>query len=315
MNFNAETISSKWAEIRNVAVPNAGQLLLTANEVKIYCTISLGTHLELVIASHLETPNLPAIDSLEIIKERNLNFGWVTVLRLKPNRFEFEFATLCADICNSVQNSESSADAFTSLQTAYESWIQFYKKSNTFGIEAARGLFGELAFIEMHLSEKESWANILSSWQGPRGGHHDFVFENSTAVEIKTIHPSSNEVQISSEFQLQFHGDLKLWVIRVLDSKELHNGRTLNDLVNAFEINMNNEELDFFRALLNGLGFQTHLSIANDVFFEMQDQLVFDANHPSFPKITPTDLAPGLTKVKYKLALSALTEFETEKHT
>lgn len=314
MNFNAETISSKWAEIRGVAVPNAGQLLFSANDIKIYCTISVGTHLELVIASTVETPYLPPIDSVEIIKERNSNFGWVTVLRLKPNRFEFEFASLCADLCNSVLNSKSTADAFTSIKNAYESWIQFYRKSQTFGIEAARGLFGELSFIERQLIPNNSWVNILSSWQGPRGGHQDFVFENSSAVEIKTIHPSSTEVQISSEFQLQFHGTLKLWIFRILDSNELNNGQSLNDLIKNVENVMNEEELEFFRSLLRSVGYRTNLPIANDVFFEIQDQLIFDANLPDFPKITPPSLTPGVAKVKYRLALSSLTKFEIEKN-
>lgn len=313
MNFNAEMLSSKWSEIKGVAVPNAGQLLLNANEIKIYCTISVGTHLELVIASTLETPYLQPIDSVEIIKERNANFGWVTVLRLKPNRFEFEFATLCADLCNSVLDSQSNADAFKSLTFAYESWIQFYKKTNTFGIEAARGLFGELSFISQQLVNKETWANILSSWQGPRGGHHDFVFENSVAVEVKTIHPSAIDVQISSEFQLSFHGRLKLWIFRILDSQELHSGRTLSDLIKEIEANMTSEELELFRSLVFSLGYRPHLSVANELVFEIQDQLVFDANRPDFPKVTSTNISPGVVKVKYRLALGALKQFETEK--
>jgi hypothetical protein len=310
--ISSELLIDKWNDLLKVAVPNAGQLILNTNGFKIYAAISAEGNRTLLVISPAEPPKITEFDAVSVRFLTHENKTWATSFILQYSNFDSEFATLCADMCQEVALSRDSSTALANQYAAYESWLDFYKRSSIFNLEKARGLFGELKFITEQLVPTYSAESILDSWQGPLGGYQDFVLENARAVEIKTVNPSTTDVLISSEHQLSYSGDLTLAVYRILTLDGAGNGETLNELVNRFENGLTGPQRKRFTDLIATTGYKPGLKVSNERKFEVQEIKFFNTKLNDFPRLTESNLPAGIRKVKYRIALAQLAEFQIE---
>jgi hypothetical protein len=310
--INSDLLLDKWRELLQVAVPNAGQLVLSANGLKIYAAISVEGYKTLLVLSPEQPPKITEFDAVLVKWLRQDNEMWATSFILQSENFDSEFATLCADMCEEVSLSTDAETALANQYSAYESWLDFYRRSNKFNLEKARGLFGELKFLSEHLLITHSASAILDSWHGPLGGYHDFVLENARAVEVKTVNPSTTDVLISSEHQLAFSGDLTLAVYRLLTLDADSKGETLNELIAQVRKSFSDPENRRFSNLLSSTGYKEDLRVSSERRFEVQEVRFFDANTSGFPRLTENTLPIGIRKVSYRLSLAHLNEFEIQ---
>lgn len=307
--ISPDLLLDKWRELLQVAVPNAGQLVLSANGLKIYAAISAEGYKTLLVLSPKQPPKITEFDAVTVKWLRQDNEIWATSFILQSESFDSEFATLCADMCEEVLLSTDADTALANQYSAYESWLDFYRRSNKFNLEKARGLFGELKFMSDYLSITHNAEAILNSWHGPLGGHHDFILENARAVEVKTVNPSTTDVLISSEHQLSFSGDLTLVVYRLLTLDADSKGETLNELIALVRSRFSDSENRRFSSLLSSTGYKEDLKVSSERRFEVQDIRFFDANSSGFPRLTEANLPIGIRKVTYRLSLAHLIDF------
>ena len=310
--ISSDLLLDKWRELLQVAVPNAGQLVLSANGLKIYAAISAEGYKTLLVLSPKQPPKITEFDAVTVKWLRQDNEIWATSFILQSENFDSEFATLCADMCEEVSLSTDAETALANQYAAYESWLDFYRRSNKFNLEKARGLFGELKFMSDYLLIGHNAEAILDSWHGPLGGHHDFILENARAVEVKTVNPSTTDVLISSEHQLSFSGALTLVVFRLLTLDADSKGETLNELIAQVRKNFSDSENRRFSSLLSSTGYKEDLKVSSERRFEVQDIKFFDANSGGFPRLTEATLPIGIRKVTYRLSLADIIEFEIQ---
>ncbi len=298
-----------WKTLQEAPVPWGANLLDVNSKLKQYAALSSELRPAFISRGSLEPPIFSNFDSVHVEKVLEPSGRWMLVFELVNVEYLREFAALCSDLRSAIQNSATESEAHSAQWSAYEDWLDFYKRSRKFSLESARGLFGELTFLKNELFPALGWSRALESWQGPHGGPHDFVLPGLKAFEIKTVQPSSNLVKISSENQLAFDGDLTLVVYRLLGQANGPAGISLVGLVGECLPEMNASEAQIFRSKLARIGFSETDSIATSLLFDAELPKFFNAQAESFPKVIARDLPGSVSKVSYSLALAQLEPF------
>lgn len=171
------------------------------------------------------------------------------------------------------------------------------------------GMLGELILLRQLVGEG---GNLLEAWTGPGGARHDFRLAN-VAVEVKTTLRSEargRTVCISDIDQLQppDHGRLFLCLVRL--ERAMAGTISMAALASEVEQQLNDEGRAVFRRTL-----QDYRG-TDDWFsrFELKEQVEYEVR-PGFPCLTAArlklgQLDPGVSKVRYDLALEGAAAFE-----
>jgi|LakMenEpi03Aug12_release.lakeMendotaPanAssembly.Ray.scaffolds.fasta_scaffold48257_2 hypothetical protein len=295
-----------WNALKVAGLPGASQRINADSVLAQYCGLSANLTPTFFSISKAEPKAFSQIASLNCQKVQRGDGSWVMSLELLEADYLKEFDYLCSELFRSCEHSLDEKHALLLQYQAFEEWLSFFRKTQPFSLEKARGLFGELTFMISSANQGEKWADLIAAWMGPFGGHQDFVFEGFRAVEVKTIQPSATEVQIASEHQLLFSGDLKLRIYRLLGSEELKAGKSLVELVSYIEQHLSIDELKDFRKGLSAVGFDGKDSIVQNSQFEIGDELIVNVHGVDFPRVITNNLNPGVQKVEYRITLANL---------
>ena len=190
--------------------------------------------------------------------------------------------------------------------------FSFGRNPRVLSAEEVRGLFAELQFLRRLYQRGMPAASALDAWCGPDRSQQDFVY-GDTAVEIKAISGQErNSVHISSEDQLETTCEnLFLAVYRLGDMPGQEQAVSLNDLVAAMEEELGAAGLlDGFLAKLGTCGYvrldeydRLQLVVMGQQCFRVADD---------FPRIVRSELADGLTAVRYQIQLERIVRFACE---
>jgi len=272
----------------------------------VFCAV--GAHLDFVLAavSPTKPPIFTQIDSIKISSIQLPGGSWQIRFELQGDDFSSEFAELCSDLANSIGTINADKTPIQKFHGTYEDWLLFYSRAKTFSLEAARGLYAELVYLESHAASRFGWRQALDSWHGPLKGAHDFVFPGALAVEVKSIQPSGNAVQISSENQLDFAGELHLRVYRIMDKLNPDGvSESLLQKVNQIFTKLDSTTSGIFADLLKNVGFKPDSVVVSERLFEVLEVRCYKIDD-AFPKISGNSLHPAINSVNYKLDLASL---------
>lgn len=257
--------------------------------------------------SKAEPNSWPEVKVIQTSK-REVAGNWHLILTLREASFTDEFAYLCEDLVARAAAQSEEVAALSAQRDAYEDWIEFFKGVKALSSEGARGLFGELEFINARLDAGEQEDSVLAAWNGPFGAPQDFVFDDFEAVEVKTLQSQAAHIRIANERQLTFPGSLHLQVYRIQENSSQHVGMTLADQVAKTQSRISpSAQIELIRRLMK-LGYSSESPIATEITFSIGEEHAFDANAVGFPKITAEGLPAGISNVEYRIALSALVQ-------
>lgn len=305
-------LMDEWGKLGVNPIPWGAKLLDIGLPIKQYCALSAQLSPIFLVKSKSEPQYYSRFDSVAVSKFRENNGDWATVFELLDGNYLAEFATLCNDMRNSIQESRNELEAQQMQWQAYEDWIDFYRTSRTFSIEAARGLFGELTFLKNHISRLVGWDGALESWQGPLGAAQDFVTPGFHAFEVKTVRASSAKVKISSENQLNFDGQLTLVIYRLQSNENAVNAITLPILIEQCCQALTESQSRALKKLIANTGYAADSQIAQNTLFEISEAKFYDAQNSNFPKIATSEVHPALSQVSYSLSIPQIATFEIE---
>lgn len=268
-------------------------------------------------ASNVIIKNPPSLEGIETIANSSSEEISRLILILKEKDNWELFYSLCYDLLRATEASKTPKTASGIILTRLRRWQKFLKnkRPNILPEEKIKGLIGELLFIRNQLIPKYGCTNAIKFWQGPEGSPQDFNI-NQIAVEVKCqMGGSIPSVKISSADQLFTQlPDLFLYVVTMgksdIDNSESIN---LNQLVKQLEILLNNESspsINRFEDLLIEAGYIYNQKYDDYNFLISASQVfqVFD----NFPRIIPSDLKPGITKINYSISLADCAPFEIE---
>jgi hypothetical protein len=108
-------------------------------------------------------------------------------LALLDHRFADVFSALVLDVVGHLRGLSGDAAIVAGFVGRIERWQRFLDRNapDGLGLEAQRGLFGEIWFLKNHLIPAVGAQDAVGAWKGPYRIPHDFQLP-AASVEIKT---------------------------------------------------------------------------------------------------------------------------------
>lgn len=247
--------------------------------------------------------------TLEYLNQKNL-----ILIRLNDLDFIDLFDDLIVSLYHKIYKISNPDFYVESFVEAFNKWAEFFSDKIDYRLSDAeiRGLFGELHALKSFFENLpfNDVNDLLKSWRGPYGNTNDFVFENKN-VEVKTHLDSKEFIRISSEYQLEneFEKDLELLIVSL--KVDLIEGETMYDLLRGIvgQVRKHVGDLSILYKALNQKGLSLELSknYNNHRFIIIKDRL-YNCMGANFPKLAVSNIPNGISRLKYKLKISAIRE-------
>ena len=261
---------------------------------------------------------LPPNSKIEFVGEKKENLETYfrkkekhIVLELTDRFYNSFFVDLVVSLYYRIKDISDENDSARSFISLIQYWSDFLraKKGGLLSAEAVKGMYGELTYLEYLLGDLDLPINdILNSWKGPYDDNHDFHFDEKNA-EIKTKTIASNEVHISSEYQLEAVKGKKLELVAISVEDVAVNGDNLSSVLNRIRkyVLHENGDISIISAALlkKNIQFST-VDIYDSYMFRLKTFEVFNCDDADFPKLTSTNIGDNLRKISYRLILKDL---------
>jgi len=230
--------------------------------------------------------------------------GQSIVLSLEDGARRDLFATLSADLIAHATDVPVEA-ALGSVLVRLDAW-RLFLRSVAGGMRRREivGLIGELRILR-ELAEEAG--GLLSTWQAPDDGIHDFE-NRGHALEVKTTLGAGSRVMISRLDQLDDAGleRLHLVHVRLFETPE---GETVQDIVDAIAAHLPDDQSR--RLLENALlrrGLSPDDRRARTGLRTARQQTAAYAVTEAFPRIIRSAVPPAIPEVSYAVELAGLAE-------
>ena len=233
------------------------------------------------------------------------------VLELTDRFYNSFFVDLVVSLYYRIKDISDDNESARSFISLIQYWSDFLraKKGGLLSAEAVKGMYGELKYLEYQLGELKIPINdILNSWRGPYDENHDFHFDEKNA-EVKTKTVASNEVHISSEFQLEAVKGKKLELVVASVEDVTVNGDNLSSVLDRIRkaVLSKNGDISIVSEALSKKNTQfSAVTIYDSYMFRLKTFEIFDCDDVDFPKLTSADIGDNLRKVSYRLVLKNL---------
>lgn len=193
-------------------------------------------------------------------------------------------------------------------------WASFFEPITTPGLtkNEIRGLLAEMLMLEFLLKNPTYCNNeTLNGWKGPYDDEKDF-FVNGFVIEVKSVSTASDEVRISSEYQLERVPSKGLLLVLVY-LNEIPTGINLQEKFYDLRQIITSNALDL-SFLLNALMCnninQINIAQYNEFRFQFDRIDVYDATGINFPSIVKSEISIGIKNVSYNLVISSIEQFK-----
>lgn len=260
---------------------------------------------------------LPTLAGIDVQLGRDSPEQQRLTLQLSDNEMVSLFRALTRDLMQATADlyTGSSDLAANRIVVRLERWQAMLRKSreNLLTRQAIIGLIGELLFIRDVLTPTIGIDKAVQAWRGPHDEEQDFAY-GDMLFEVKTQLSSADQyLQVNSEAQLDNSSGQIVVNHKTLvasDSNDSH-ALTLNQIVDELRAECSSATLrateNLEVALLN-IGYKNreeydehHWRPARSRFFEVLD---------TFPRFVPASIPPGISRLRYRVSLGAIDEFE-----
>jgi hypothetical protein len=242
------------------------------------------------------------------------------VILIKLNDIDFVdlFNDLIISLYSKIHKISDPNSYSKELISSFYKWVEFFddKQNKKLGAEEIQGLFGELFVLKDNLivTNNQNINSVLESWRGPYDNTNDFVLDKKN-VEVKTKQESKSFVKISSEYQLdiEFDKGLELLVVSVVN--DVSEGESIFDLLIKIIglIRANQGDLAILYHALNQKGLTIDsVKEYNNHRFIVKKTTSYDCTKEDFPKLSISNIPEEITKLKYQLRTTALSDFLIE---
>lgn len=251
--------------------------------------------------------------SIEYFVEKNL-----IVLQLIDNDYHDLFDDLILSLYHGIKDISQVDEYSNHFIEAFYRWSEFFedKKSDSLSEDEIKGLMGELLVLKFLITDpnKAEINFILNSWKGPYDKGNDFELETKY-LEVKTKSPSSFDVKISSEFQLEVSTGKGLELIVVSLLSDFTVGISIGELI--FEIKKLVQEYSGENSILWKALSQKNITAKNvsqyDKYkFKPIDSISYNCASDDFPKLNRSNIPDEVSGLKYNLRTNLLTPFIVE---
>ena len=267
--------------------------------------------------SNFEERRFPALGGINLSQQELSDGTCELILELVDTEQVSLFRALSEDLLASTDDlAEGRSDlAAERLIIRLERWQAMLRKKrdSLLSRQAIIGLVGELLFLRDRLLPILGVEHTLRSWRGPHRDEQDFA-NGDQIYEVKTqLNTADQYLLISSEAQLDITSGNFVVCHQTLASctEDKDDAESLNQLVEDIRERCLAHSLvarDLLDAGLLAAGYQKRVEYdeekwkpAQSRFFEVVDD---------FPRLVPSLLPPGVSKVSYRITLGSCKRFE-----
>ena len=300
----------KFNEI-NRNIKDSQKLLNLNGTVKAYYGINKEGFFRISFLSK-ESPNIKGTTkNIEIVQGKSGNENYWTCFDLKNDSLLSVFCTFGEDLISCVYDEIDEYIALTKLRVRFNTWLALFKKTRTpLSPEKAKGLFGELYFINEFMIKKYGIVSSINCWSGPEMFSKDFSID-TTWYEIKTINTGSATIKISSIQQLSSDLDGHLVVIKVEEMSDSFDGEksSINKLCQLIMSKIDDAETkDQFLNKLSGAGYDFCDDIGNKNY-QVHGVVCYCVNN-AFPALREKDIQTDvINNVSYEIILKLINDY------
>lgn len=261
-----------------------------------------------------DLPDLVGIQTTYVLANGNDSQNRLILMLNEQSNWEL-FLSLCDDLVQATQRTETSATALQTILRRLSRWHDFLKKNRSILLseEKIKGLIGELLFIINYLIPIFGAGQAIQFWQGPEGLPQDFNV-NSSAIEVKCQSGATAPyVKITSADQLCSQlPEMYLFVITLGKTIPGSEGAInlvglISRLRNILQSDSSNQ-LERFNDLLFMIGY-VYSERYRDYSYVSTDEKMFQVIE-GFPRVCAKDIHHGIVKLSYNISLAECEPFE-----
>lgn len=260
------------------------------------------------IRSHMK-PQRPELSDVVVVDRQEKDDRWILTLTLSDRHFAEVFLRLTGHLVERSSKTTSEDQAWAAVDAVFDEWRRLLRPrpSGLLGLDALRGLVGELWFLANKLMPTMPAGTALLGWLGPMGAPQDFWYADRGVIETKAIGPSARAIHISSAEQLDMDS-MELVVLQVAQVAPNEPGATnLPGLIAKVSSALDAAGVpqDELEIRLKRLGVQ----VTDDYYSEMNFRVVTIETYTvasGFPAVRASGLAPGVGSVTYAIDRTAL---------
>ena len=305
-------LESIWARLDRPVDWPAFLRINETHPLDIYVGKDMGGALQLLVLTDDEPPAPGSYKALQITKQERQDGRWALTVKLSQTELTGLFTSLCQDLVDSSTHASSRGAATRALLAQLDKWQRLMARGHNGLLEEfeIRGLFAELFYLEQFAMPFCGTTAALSGWLGPLEAPQDFRIRDRL-VEIKSCGVGGAFVKISSEDQLDIvDAPLFLVVIQLADLAPGASGAvSLNDLVARIRSGLTDTgDVEIFDPRLGSAQYVARPEYSQRAYaaqairhFKVTD---------GFPRVAAARLPQGISRVKYRLAISACELFE-----
>ena len=289
-------------------------LISTSGKVKAYFGINKDGLFRLSFLSSRATDITGDTKSISVTSGSSSENNYWTCFDLMNESLLQTFCTFSEDLVSCVVNEQDEDRAIYKLRARFFTWLALFKKTrNPLSIEQAKGLFGELYFMDCYLFDKYGESKTINGWSGPERFSKDFSIDEDW-YEIKTKNALATTVKISSIQQLSSDKKGRLVVVSVEEMSDEYGGfnSSINELCVSILARINdNANKDEFLNKVSEAGYDFTDDIGNKKFNVTKiDKYIVDND---FPIIKENDLiSKAISNVSYDLIINMLDKYKEE---
>lgn len=314
-------IESLWQSIRKEAAEsriNEGECRLvridTQHPFEIYSGVDGAGSVMLAVCVNLRPPAIDAnTNALNYIRTQRAGGAWLMALCLASPDLEQVFGRLCQDLIDVAVHMPTEAALVTLFRERFLLWKRLFQDSSSGLLQKfqIKGLIAELLELERIIDHNQTDPCIaLISWVGPSGADQDFMFADG-AIEVKSVSPSAEKVNITSAMQLNTEVplELHLYILRESSSAEM-DAINLPILVNRIEqrFSQQPDALKIYRSKLIEAGYVEH-DYYLGVSFTLMELRRYNVCE-NFPRLIKSELHYALTDITYSIVLTSIAQFQ-----
>lgn len=227
------------------------------------------------------------------------------------------FTVLAGDIIEAAARSEEGASAVRAWISRLRRWQKLLQQS-PLGLSAKRqrGLYAELWVLRERILPITDVEEALSAWVGPEKAVHDF-HTRAMHIEVKSsVAGEPQVVRINGERQLDESGTPGLCLVHLSLAVSREQGETLPEMVASVRTLASGgaEEVLLEDRLVDAGYHDAHAVRYGGTHYTLRDCRLFRVG-AGFPRIIESELADGLGRVDYRLAVAACDDHEIEEKT
>lgn len=263
-------------------------------------------------ASELNGSNLPEFENVSV-RHCEIDGGHRLVLCLTDHQLKDLFSIICADLADASSRSESPAGAANIFAVRLNRWADLLRRgrSQEMSFRERLGLLGELCLVKWLIDDCGIAPEVVTrGWRGPDGDTNDIGL-NNVRIEVKSqLSTQPFLIRVSSLEQLD--GDGRELCVALHRFTVSETGISLASLVAdiSFRLSGSHSGLMEFQRKLFLVGYQHDAGYASEEF-NLDAVRVYRVAE-GFPRLVPSTVPDGITRVKYDVACETVEDYRIE---